>query len=110
MMKEQKREAICHAALRHFGAQNQALKTMEECGELIQALARKAALGLETHSPGPEVLEELADVAIMVYQMGLLYPDGALEGEIDQKICRLSMRIGIEMARDDAEKTELERG
>ncbi|MBO5172070.1 MAG: hypothetical protein J6B83_03335 [Bacteroidaceae bacterium] len=63
------KDAICYTALEHYGVYHQMAKCMEECGELIQALARKLG-GEETIE---NVVEELADVEIMLMQMRIVF-------------------------------------
>lgn len=67
MIKEQARQI-----LNHYGLQHQKAKTIEELGELIVALQKDLLAGTEDLSP--EVLEEIADVHIMITQ--LLYDEG----------------------------------
>lgn len=67
MIKEQARKI-----LHHYGLQHQKAKTIEELGELIVALQKDLLAGTEDLSP--EVLEEIADVHIMITQ--LLYDEG----------------------------------
>ena len=58
--------------LKHYGLQHQKAKAIEELGELIVALQKDLLAGTEGLSP--EVLEEIADVHIMITQ--LLYDEG----------------------------------
>ena len=62
---------IYEQAVKHYGKLNQLIKAMEECGELIQALARWAAgepmIG--------NVCEESADVEIMLEQIKIILGD-----------------------------------
>lgn len=66
---------IAQDALEHFGATTQICQTMEECAELIQALNKSLR-----HQDDPEkvrhnILEELADVTIMIEQMKLHFDE-----------------------------------
>lgn len=82
----------CEAVLEHYGVQNQMVKCMEECGELIQALARN----LSGEHNEENVAEELADVEIMIAQMRLIF-GGSVGYDVDrikaQKLARLKMRM-----------------
>ncbi len=73
MLDEFDRGRFYYKVLTHFSKQHQVLKTMEECGELVQALAKW------TNNPSTEnranVLEEMADVRIMLEQMAIVFPD-----------------------------------
>ncbi len=96
-MSEAEKIIYIHA-LRHYGHHNQMIKTMEECGELIQALAKSWTKEGYRLSLSDHVLEELADVQIMVHQMSLIFGPEEFENMVLQKTSRLSMRIGLEMA------------
>lgn len=89
MTPEQK--DICKRALDNFGKQSQIIKAMEECAELIQALAKSRT------SDGDwlmsEVVEEMADVQIMIYQLSLLCGQEDFEHMLNYKISRLATRI-----------------
>lgn len=80
-------EQTCCTALEHYGVRRQMVKCMEECGELIRALARN----LSGEANAQNVAEELADVEIMLRQMRLAF------GDVDrikaQKLARLKMRM-----------------
>lgn len=59
---------IYHQAVEHFGRLNQVIKAMEECGELVQALARWA----EGEPVIGNIAEEIADVEIMLEQVKVI--------------------------------------
>ena len=82
-------DAICHTALEHYGMYHQIVKCMEECGELIQALARH--LGGEHNEEN--VVEELADVEIMLMQMRAVFGRQNAHRMMVQKLARLKMRM-----------------
>lgn len=81
--------AICCTALEHYGVHSQIVKCMEECGELIQALARH--LGGEHNEE--DVVEELADVEIMLMQMRAVFGRQNAHRMMVQKLARLKMRM-----------------
>lgn len=60
-------ERRCGEILAHYGAQAQRRQLVEECAELIQAVAKYERTGAETSYYN--FIEELADVEIMVEQM-----------------------------------------
>ena len=84
--------AICCTALEHYGVHHQIVKCMEECGELIQALAKKMC-GEENIE---NVVEELADVEIMLMQMRAVFGRQDAHRMMVQKLARLKMRMGEE--------------
>ena len=83
------KEAICHTALEHYGMYSQMVKCMEECGELIQALARKMC-GEENIE---NVVEELADVEVMLMQMRTVFGRHEVHRVMAQKLARLKMKM-----------------
>ena len=60
-------EGLARQVLRHYGVIHQKSKTIEELAELIVALQKDLLEGKEKHSRA--VLEEIADVKIMLMQM-----------------------------------------
>lgn len=60
-------EGLARQILRHYGIMHQKSKTIEELAELIVALQKDVLEGKESHSRA--VLEEIADVKIMLMQM-----------------------------------------
>lgn len=82
-------DAICYIALEHYGVHHQIVKCMEECGELIQALARK----LSGEHNEDNVAEELADVEIMLMQMRIAFGRHKVYRARAQKLARLKMRM-----------------
>lgn len=71
----------------HFGLENQKLKTIEECSELINAIA---------HNNLDNIIEEIADVQIMLRQLVHLYNIGYdVEEMMEFKIKRTIERYGI---------------
>lgn len=72
---------IAQDALEHFGATTQICQTMEECAELIQALNKSLRHQSDPEKVRHNVLEELADVTIMIEQMKLHFDE---EEEFDE--------------------------
>ena len=60
-------EGLARQVLRHYGVIHQKSKTIEELAELIVALQKDLLEGKEKHSRA--VLEEIADVKMMLMQM-----------------------------------------
>ena len=99
-MTAEREGAILETALDRFGAKAQRRQTIEEMAELTQALCK---LERVMESPNcaerwnrahDHVLEEVADVQIMLNQMQLLYGD-CTEHET-KKLERLAWRLGME--------------
>ena len=71
----------------HFGLENQKVKTIEECSELITAIAKNDI---------DNIIEEIADVLIMVQQLRYLYDiEDNVKEMIEFKIKRTVERYGI---------------
>ena len=96
-MTAEREGAILEQAIAEYGAAAQRRQMIEEMAELTQALCR-----MERWAVTPEwekkardyVLEEIADVQIMLNQMQLIYGD-CTAWEI-AKLERLAERLGME--------------
>ena len=100
-MTAEREGAILEAALEKYGAARQRRKMIEEMAELTQALCKLERTAepmgydaADTVRANNHVLEEIADVQIMLNQMQLLYGD-CTEHEI-KKLERLAWRLGME--------------
>lgn len=71
-------------ALAEYGEDAQIEQTVEECAELIQAI-----YGDDRDA----VIDELADVRIMVAQLSLLVGEGEVASRIEYKMDRLRDRL-----------------
>ncbi|EMA34119.1 nucleoside triphosphate pyrophosphohydrolase family protein [Halobiforma nitratireducens] len=78
-------------ALETYGEDAQIEQTIEECAELIQAL-----YGDDREA----VVDELADVRIMVAQLSLLVGEDDVDRRVGEKLARLEQRL--EGAHDSA--------
>lgn len=97
----QEREAlILETAIKVYGPEAQAIVAIEECSELQRALtkwlrlcdaSRKGAFRLDPKEAIPNILEEMADVSIMLNQLSLIFGD-CNEQEI-AKLERLEARV-----------------
>lgn len=99
-MTAEREGAILERALEKYGANAQRRQMIEEMAELTQALCKLTRLAEspnwgEAHERAKaHVLEEIADVQIMLNQMQLIYGD-CTEWEI-KKLERLAERLGME--------------
>lgn len=92
-------EALCHRALLVFGSTAQRLKACEECGELIRAISRcdlTISDEEKVKRSKDNLVEEIADVEVMIHQMLLLYGIDAwdIEKVKVEKLSRLKDRLG----------------
>lgn len=86
---------IYEQAVKHYGKLSQLIKAMEECGELIRALARWTT----GHADFANVCEEIADVEIMLEQVKIILGDRyeeLLTLKKAEKLGRLAERLGME--------------
>ena len=83
------KDETCRMALKHFGAEHQMLKMVEECNELANAMMHY----IDNRATADEVITELADVAVMLNQMVIAFGIPQTEEEIERKYARLKGRI-----------------
>lgn len=89
------KEKIYTTAIAHYGASNQMFKAVEECAELIQALAKGES--------EEAIITEIADVQIMCQQLSRIFGMERVAAERKRKIARLYKR----MRRDGSELPEM---
>lgn len=82
---------VFESAIKTFGYHNQILKAMEECGELINALAKYHQI--DQRADRSEVITELADVSIMIDQLAIEFGVDEFKAEREYKVNRLKSRI-----------------
>lgn len=82
-------EEIIRTAVFTFGPEKQKMMDMEECSELINALAKEKRGRVKDD----DVITEIADVMIMMEQLAVLYGRGLVEAEKSRKLERLEGRI-----------------
>lgn len=91
---------IFQKALDTYGETRQILMMLEEMAELQVVLLNLLRQRDPRELCRRQIVEELADVTIMVGQMRLLYcRDGELEDEMRHKLERLSVRIAASRMR-----------
>lgn len=78
----------------HYGLNNQMMQAIEEMGELTQAIVKVYRNGLDNERDG--LIEELADVEIMIEQLDYLLGDNQIEKVKEYKINRQINRIAQE--------------
>ncbi len=91
-MKSLEREILCDAVL-HFGVRTQTWKAVEELGELIAALGKLEVK--PTIQAQDAVIDEIADVSIMLGQLSLIFGESAVQARRTAKINRLAGMIGL---------------
>lgn len=89
-------EAILKRALDHYGIDNQLTKTVEELSELTKEICKLKIAGKDFNGADlirarQNLLEEKADVYIMLMQLDLHFGDSL--AYIDAKIARLKERM-----------------
>lgn len=84
-----RQQLICSVAIKHFGADKQKDKCIEECAELIDALIKHR----NGRCSDDDVISEIADVRIMVEQMAIIYGRVKVNKEVNFKLQRILSRI-----------------
>ena len=85
---------IMEEAVKHYGRDNQIKKSIEEMGELTTVLMRQAQ---GNDLDNQKVVTEIADVAIMSFQLALIYGLDKVKDEIDRKLEQLKDTIHPEV-------------
>lgn len=82
----------------YYGAENQITKTFEELGELITSIAQYFSKNASSF----HILEEMADVYIMLEQLKIIFnfDDRQVERMIKRKLDRTITRVDEEMKDD----------
>ena len=97
MTEEQKSK--CRMIYEHYGLDNQLRILQEECAELIQAASkylRAQEAGKPIAQSKAALLEEVADVMIMVEQVKGIFTGAALDAMLESKLDRQLRRIRSE--------------
>ena len=76
-------------AILQYGYTAQTTMAVEEMAELLNALAKERR-GRATQK---DIVTEIADVTIMMWQLALMYGEQSVEMEIERKIERLKERL-----------------
>ncbi len=87
---------VCKKALEAYGINNQMWKTIEECAELQDALA-KYKTGRATKE---DVITEIADVQIMCQQLSIFFGEQEVNSEFIRKLERLQTRTEKKLKED----------
>ena len=82
------KETLQEAILK-YGYTSQITMAVEEMAELLNTIAKERR-GRATQK---DIVTEIADVTIMMWQLSLIYGEQSVEMEIEQKIERLKERI-----------------
>ena len=90
-MTDKHHETLVKAPL-YLGHQSQLTKAIEELAELQLVLARYNHEPARYLSPEP-IIDEIADVAIMVHQLAIMFGYAAVSQRIDFKVERLKKLI-----------------
>lgn len=85
-------QTILYQAIQKYGERVQIAQIAEECLELALELHK-----LQNRDPKPEqfdrIIDEIADVNIMIAQANIMFDAGVIQQRIDFKLNRLKERI-----------------
>ena len=84
-----KHKETLQKAILQYGYTAQITMAVEEMAELLNALAKERR-GRATQN---DIVTEIADVTIMMWQLAIMYGEQSVEMEIERKIKRLQERI-----------------
>ena len=88
-MDEEARKALYEKAIELWGVPAQVMMVMEETGELLSALGKFD----RRRASEADVITELADVAILVEQMAIVFGLDDFKKEKERKLERLKERL-----------------
>lgn len=104
-MRTMTEQQILQKAIDTYGQQAQIEMLVEEASEVIQAVQKlkrafeSKVVGIEYNiklkASNGHLMEELADLQIMLDQMYLIFPKEEIDEYREQKINRLKERIGL---------------
>jgi NTP pyrophosphatase (non-canonical NTP hydrolase) len=95
-------DSVIENAIHFYGKINQQVKAIEELGELITSLARYLSGHSEVYSD--HVREEIADAAIMLHQLALIFGPAEVDAFVEKKLTRLHNRMKNEFGENYATK------
>jgi len=82
---------ILHKAIEKYGVEHQTEMIKEECLEL--ALALQKFKRNPTEDNVDNVIDEIADVTIMIQQAKIMFPTNMIQERIEYKMERLKFRL-----------------
>ena len=97
-MSPEEFDEIIIASNKFYGRRNRQNKVIEECGELIQGIAKFQAINPQPNTKEDidmidHICQEIADVEIVLASYKKYLPTNVLEKFKDQKITRLKLRL-----------------
>lgn len=84
-------DKIFKAALEKWGKEAQLNQLQEECGELVAAVNQYR----RGRVSDVEVVSEIADVMILVFQMEHVFGASLLQSQMEIKMSKLKERLGV---------------
>jgi hypothetical protein len=85
---------VFRKALETWGGESQENMAIEECSEFIKAICKyRRNAG---HKEVDDIIDEIADVTIMMRQMTIAIGEEAVEIKIKEKVNRLAGRLGYQ--------------
>lgn len=82
--------SIYEKAIENYGKVPQMVKAIEEMGELSTEIARNI---IGVYPADDKMIDEVADVTIMMRQLAIVFGEKAVEDRIEYKLTRLKGRI-----------------
>lgn len=92
-MNETDKCLLYNSALNEYGIKAQQMVLVEECGELLDAIAKS----YRNRTGRDDIITELADVSIMVEQMAFFYGLDEFRAEKERKLLRIKERLSTRL-------------
>lgn len=86
-------ETILKEAIERWGYLPQLDMVVEECAELIKAIQKSKRPSDDTKSVRDNIVDEIADVTILMSQCKIIFGEKAIQERIDFKMKRLKERL-----------------
>lgn len=99
-MTQEEQMEIQQTALNTYGIIKQQWMLIEECGELLNAIAKEK----RDRAGKDEIITELADVSIIVEQLAFFYGEEDFKKEKERKLLRLKERLQKHLDHDTKER------
>jgi len=109
LMDDEMERGIMQRAIDRYGVQAQSDQCVQECAELTQAIMKIRQLSIASHTEQvaalENIIEEIADVGIMIDQMRMIYGAADVDAARERKLVRLAQRLDALDAPDGSEPT-----
>lgn len=82
---------VYEAAIEQWGVHAQKMMAVGECGEFLAEFGRE----VQGRSSPEKMIDEIADVMIMMNQMAMIYGEDEVRKRIDVKVNKVKTKLGM---------------